>query len=92
MKFEKIKTRKGEPLWLDDANTPQRLVIQRAANRFQCFQRDGTDFYSVGYALSRKDIRSFLRGWEANMMSEWGEDTTKERLVYPFAELAAWQN
>jgi hypothetical protein len=86
--FEKILTKNHEPLWLDDPNLPQRIVIQRAANRFQCFQKDGAEFYSVGYALSRADIRRFLEGQEAQMMSEWGEDVRKERLVYSFAELA----
>ena len=90
VRFERIQTREGEPLWLDDPNVPQRFVIQRAPNRFQCYQRDGKAFYSAGYALSRKDIRLFLQGREAKMLAEFGEDLKRERLEYSFAELAAW--
>lgn len=92
MKFEKTQTREGEPLWLDDPNVPQRFVIQRATNRFQCYQRDGSSFYSVGYALSRREIRRFMEGKSSRMMAEFGEDTAREKLEYPFAELEAWKD
>lgn len=83
MEFPKITLpESGHPAWLDDPNTPTRMIVQRATNRFQVYQLLEGDFLSIGYAQTHNDCRAFLDGREIEVVSEFGEDTDAEPLKY----------
>jgi hypothetical protein len=72
----------GDRAWADDRTAPTRFVAQRAENRFQAYQLLEGQFLSVGYVMARNDVRPFLQGFQIDLMSEFGENTELEPVVY----------
>ena len=77
-------------MWAD--STAQRVVVKRAANRFQAYQliADDQRHYSVGYLCTRDDIRRYLAGQAVELRSEFGEDVEAEPLTFTHPALATF--
>lgn len=86
--YTEFRTKSGDRAWMDDPNTPQRFVVRRAENRFQAYQILESEFYSMGYFTNRSDIRPYLQGYGAALLSDFGENTNTEPLHYKALPLA----
>jgi hypothetical protein len=82
-RFEHFRLADRCPAWVNDPNTPTRMIVRRATNRFQVYQLLEGQFLSVGYALCLDDRLAFLRGYDIEVVAEFGEDTDAEPLTYP---------
>ena len=70
-RFRCVDLPNDQRMWASD--DAQRVIVQRAPNRFQAYQLLEGKFHSVGYAASRDDVRRYLKGQAIDMFA-WRYD------------------
>lgn len=68
--YHRIRLAGGDTAWLDDHPNTNRIIVQRAPNRFQAYELLEGEFLSVGWLYARDDIRLFLKGHGVTVCTE----------------------